>query len=107
MIMTEDAPLPKDAQLSCKSAFESRLWSTMRLLLVCRWWVDCFAAGFDPPPPMMKQTDSDGWNRASLESGRRQSRATAAWGKNLARKGPGANWKATVGVQMNVEQGAP
>ena len=105
MIMTEDAPLPNDAQLSWRSAFESRLWSTILLLLVCRWWLDCFAAGLDPPPPMVWPKDSDGWSLASPVSGRRLSRPTRARRKELARQGPGTNWT-TLGVEMSVEEGA-
>ena len=105
IIITEDAPLPNDAQLSWRSALESRLWSTLLLLLVCHWWVDCFAAGFDPPPPMVRQKDSDGWSLASPDSGRRLLRPTCARRKELARQGPGTNWT-TVGVEMSVEEGA-
>ena len=56
MITTDEAPLPNDAQLNWSRAFESLLWSTIRLLLVCFCSVDCL--GLEPPPPMMKAT---GW----------------------------------------------
>ena len=105
MMMTEDAPLPKDAQLSWRSALESRLWSTILLLFVCRWWVDCFAAGFDPPPPMVMPKDLDCWSLTRLDSGRRLSRPTRARREELARQGPGTNWT-TMGVEMSVEKGA-
>ena len=54
MMIMEDIPDPKEAQLNCMNAFESRDWSTIMLLLVWRWEVDCAAAGWglDPSPPM-------------------------------------------------------
>ena len=50
MMTTDEAPLPKEAQLNWSRAFESLLWSTIQLLLVCFCSVDC--RGLDPPPPM-------------------------------------------------------
>ena len=105
IIITEEAPLPNDAQLSWRSAFESRLWSTILLLLVSRWWVDCFAAGFDPPPPMVRPKDSEGWSLGSSDSGRRLLRPTRARREELTRQRSGTN-RTTVGVEMSVEEGA-
>ena len=58
MTMIDNIPDPNEAQLNWRSAFESLDWSIMRLLFACRCWVFWAAAGrgFDPPPPMMRQT---------------------------------------------------
>ena len=57
MLIIEDMPEPKEAQLNCSKAFESFDWSIMRLLLAWRCCVFWAAAGrgLDPPPPMMKE----------------------------------------------------
>ena len=57
MMMIDDIPEPKEAQLNCNKAFESLDWSIIRLLLAWRCCVFWAAAGrgLEPPPPMMKQ----------------------------------------------------
>ena len=56
MMIIEETPDPKEAQLNCKRELESLDWSMMQLLLVCLWEVDWAAAGWglEPPPPVME-----------------------------------------------------
>ena len=67
MIIIEDMPEPKEAQLNCNKALESFDWSIILLLFAWRCCVFWAAAGrgLDPPPPTMRQLEH--WSREMHE----------------------------------------